>query len=239
MRLQSSEVRVRRGRKIRIVEWRNSFCTIRFKTYQPAGETLNLRFLCRYRKPITRSKRTIRGKVSDERHNTMQHGESWNETKALQILVNTAHPDIIHVQPFELRYKFDGKLRRYTPDVLLIWGDEFWVVEIKEDKRADLPEVPYLHFNAIHIMRYQRCPVSTFDRERLRCQFEKKPQVLLGSLNDDDIRFVLYLVIEGTLHLDWWSRLSRASLISTTPIGHQEWPNSRIQTGAADCPEMV
>ena len=196
--------------------------------------------------------------MSDERHDAMQHGESWNEAKALPVLINTAHPDILKVQPFQLKYNIDGKARRYTPDVLLVWSDDMWVVEIKEDERAELSvekarfaEIeralashrmnflvwkksvicaePRLH-NAFRIMRYQRCPVPAFDRERLRLQFEERPQIALGSLSDDDIRYVLYLVIDGTLHLDWWSRLSPGSIISTTPIGRQEWPNSRSQS---------
>lgn len=196
--------------------------------------------------------------MSDERHNCMQHGESWNEAKGLSILINTAHPDILVVQPFQLRFRLDGVARRYIPDVLLVWGDDIWVVEIKEDKRADEPSEkarfkeieralashrmkflvwkktaicaePRLH-NALYIMRYQRCPVPTLDRERLRRQFEERPQVILGALSDDDIRYVLYLVIDGTLYLDWWAPLSRGSLISTKPIGRQEWPNSRSQS---------
>ena len=34
----------------------------------------------------------------------------------------------------------DGKRHRYTPDVLVVWGPHHEVVEIKEDREAELAE---------------------------------------------------------------------------------------------------
>jgi hypothetical protein len=248
--------------KVRFVEWKNSFCTLRFKTSQPAGEPFDLGQILRIREPITRSQRTFRGKVHDEAHGKSHHGESHNEVKGLVILVVCAHADTIAVQPFRLSYKFEGKSRRYTPDVLIVWGGEIWVVEIKDDKKAEAPHekaryelvgsllaTHRIHFlvwkkskicaeprlsTARNVIRYQKCCVTAFERERIRLMFTATPVVALGDLNDDDIRSVLRLVIEGTLHIDWSSRLSRTSWVSASPIGQQLWPSTRALAAAGE-----
>jgi hypothetical protein len=128
-------------RRFRLVDLVNSACTLRFKTTQPKGEPLDFRYILHARKPITRSKRTIRGKVPDEAHHCMHHCESHNEIKAAVILVAVSHADVIQMQPFELIYQQDGKKCRYFPDALLAWGNELWVVEVKDDRKANDPRV--------------------------------------------------------------------------------------------------
>jgi hypothetical protein len=241
--------------KFRFVEWKNDSCTIRFKTAQRVGEPFDLRLILRIREPITRSQRRIRGKVPDALHDCMHHCESHNELKGLVIIVATAHADIIAVQPFELKYEFEGKVRRYFPDVLVAWGDELWVVEIKDDKKAEMPEEKArfelisrllsthgIHFilwkkseicaeprlsTARNVFRYQQCDVSLFQRERLRMKFAKSPVIAIGSLDDDTIRSVLRLVVEGALHIDWSSALSKATWVSVSPFDQQPWPATR------------
>jgi hypothetical protein len=138
---------MRKKQDLRIVEWRNASCVLRFKTSQPLGEELDFRFLLRFREPITRSRRTVRGKVPDYRNGDkeyggtgMQHGESFNETKALWVLVASAHADVLKVQPFQLVfvYEDDGKLDHYTPDILIVWGDEMWAIDVKDDRERKL-----------------------------------------------------------------------------------------------------
>ena len=66
--------------------------------------------------------------------------ESQNELKAFQIVVAIARADYWQEQPFILEYRHDGAKHRYTPDVLLVWGEKGTVVEIKEDKEAESAE---------------------------------------------------------------------------------------------------
>jgi hypothetical protein len=188
----------------------------------------------------------------------MHHCESHNELKAAVILVSAAHADVIKMQPFELIYHDDGKKCRYFPDSLLVWGNELWAVEIKDDKKAEDPQVrarydlmadllathrinfclwkkseicsePQLS-NARSILRYQKCPVSPMQQERIRTMFVADPVIPLGKFDDDDIRSVLRLVVEGKLHIDWTTNLSRSSWVSISPIGEQIWPVVRKPT---------
>ena len=131
--------------KFRIVEWKNEFCLLRFRTPQPAGDKLDFRFLLRYREPITPGKRTIRGKVPDYANGGkqygqtgMQHGESFNEVKADWVLIASAHADVLKAQPFQLVYEEGGKAKHYVPDRLLAWGDEMWAIDVKDDRERRL-----------------------------------------------------------------------------------------------------
>jgi hypothetical protein len=190
----------------------------------------------------------------------MHHGEGFNEPKALIVLVASAHADILKVQPLELVYEFEGQTLRYYPDFLIIWGDEIWIVEVKPDKYAEKNKARFEHItkllathrmnfflwkksaitaqpryeNARLVIRYQLCKISVADRERIRLMFAQSPEILLRTLGDDDGRSAMKLLIEGMLHVDWWSTLSRDSILSVWPIGRQEWPNER--TGGAERP---
>jgi hypothetical protein len=238
-----------RNSQARFVEWKNQFCVIKFKTAQPGGEPLDLRSLLRSREPITRSKMTIRGKVPDEAHHCMHHCESHKEIKAPVILVAAAHAEVIQMQPFELIYQQEGKKCRYFTDALLAWGNELWAVEVKDDRKANDPRViaryeviknllatHRIHFyfwkksdicseprlsTARSILRYQKCPISPL--EGIRTMFAAQPVVEIGGLDDDDIRCVLRLVVEGMLHIDWTSRLSRTLWVNTNarPAGNK------------------
>jgi hypothetical protein len=46
--------------------------------------------------------------------------------------------------------------------------------------------------------------------------FRETPGIALQS--------VLRLVLDGTLHVDWWEALTLASRVSIIPIGRQVWP---------------
>jgi hypothetical protein len=206
-----------RNSQARFVEWKNQFCVIKFETAQPGGGSLDLRSLLRSRKPITPSKPTIRGKVPDEAHHCMHHCESHNEIKPAVILVAAAHADVIQMQPFELIYQQDGKKCRYFPDAPLAWGNELWAVEVKDDRKANDPRVIAryeviknlrathgIHFYfwkksdtcselrlsmARSILRYQKCPISPLQRDRIRTMFAAQPVVEIGGLDDDDMQF--------------------------------------------------
>jgi len=236
----------------RFVEWKNDYCCLRFKTSQPAGEPLDLHRIERVREPITRSKLTVRGKVPNAAHGSMQHCESHNEVKAMILLTACAHASTLKMQPFEMSYRLNGKIRRYFPDVLLIWGCELWVIEVKEDQKAEDPTekarfdliASLLATHSIRfklwkkseicaeprlstarsLIRYQKCRVSAFEKERIRNKFSKTPVIALGELDDNTIRSVLHLVIQGQFFIDWSTDLNRKSWVSISPIGQQSWP---------------
>src|SRR5271157_4796141 len=104
-------------------------------TESQCGEQLR-----RVREPVSRSKSGVQGKVADVLGGRSRHAESQNELKAFQVLMATARSDGWQEQPFFLEYHHEGTKHRYTPDVLVAWGEHQEIVEIKEDVEADLPE---------------------------------------------------------------------------------------------------
>jgi len=96
--------------------------------------------LRRVREPVSRSKSGVQGKVADVASGRSRHAESQNELRAFQVLLASGHADAWQEQPFVLEYHHDGKRHRYTPDILVAWGANREVVEIKEDSEAAKPE---------------------------------------------------------------------------------------------------
>jgi hypothetical protein len=164
----------------------------------------------------------------------------------------TARADVWQEQPFFLEYHHDGRKRRYTPDVLVAWGLNQEVVEIKEDRDAELSEnqerfglirellAEYgYHFrvwkrseicaeprltNANVLLRYRCTGVPPAERERIRRAFSSTPELRLGAFRDTSgmtVQGVLRLVLDGTLHIDWWEPLGLGSRVSIVPIGRQ------------------
>jgi hypothetical protein len=82
----------------------------------------------------------VQGKVADVAGGRSRHVESQNELKAFRVLLATAHPDAWQEQPFVLEFHHEGTKHRYTPDILVVWGTNQEVVEIKEDSEAEKPE---------------------------------------------------------------------------------------------------
>ena len=165
--------------------------------------------LRRVREPVSRSKAGVQGKVADVVFGRSRHAESQNELKAFQIVVAIARTDYWQEQPFTLEYRHDGAKHRYTPDALLVWGENRTVVEIKEDKEAESAEAqakfraiadrlaehgyrfrlwksseiraePRLA-NANLILRYRCITVSREQRERVRRAFVSTPNTELRS----------------------------------------------------------
>jgi hypothetical protein len=183
-----------------------------FVPHQEAGEPIRVDQLRRVRKPVTRSKAGVQGKVADVIHGRSRHAESQNELRAFQILIATAQANSWQEQPFTLEYHHEGAKHRYTPDVLVNWGECQEVVEIKDDEEAALPEnrarfalVAELlaehgyHFrvwkrseicaeprltNANLILRYRSVAVSPRDRERVRRAFSSATEFNLRTLSE-------------------------------------------------------
>jgi hypothetical protein len=226
-----------------------------FVTSQESAERLEVDRLRRVREPVSRSKSGIQGKVADIVSGRSRHAESQNELRAFRVLLATAHADAWQEQPFVLEYHHDGAKHRYTPDILVVWGSNRQVVEIKEDSEADLPEnrarfdliggllaehgyefrlwkrseicaEPRLT-NVALILRYRCVEVSALERERIRQIFSSKRELRLHMLSEIPgitIPSVLRLVLDGTLHIDWWEPLDLQSTMSLAPIGRQVWP---------------
>ena len=183
-----------------------------FVPCQGPGNPIRFDQLRRVRKPVSRSKSGVQGKVADVINGRSRHAESQNELKAFQILVVIAHADSWQEQPFTLEYHHEGAKRRYTPDILVIWGARQEVVEVKDDQEAALPEsrarfalISELlaehgyHFrvwtrseicaeprltNANLILRYRCVAISPPDRERVRRAFSSTPDLTLRALSE-------------------------------------------------------
>jgi hypothetical protein len=225
-----------------------------FATLNEPSGAIDPNHLRRVREPVSRSKSGVQGKIADVAGGRSRHGESQNELKAFQILIATARADAWQEQPFSLEYHLDGTKRRYTPDVLVAWGNHYEVVEIKEDSEADSPENRTrfdlvrellaehgLYFrvwrkseicaeprltNAALILRYRSVQVAAPERETIRRVFSLTPQLYLRQFNQNavSVQSVLRLVLEGKLHIDWWEPLGLDSKIGTSPMGRLVWP---------------
>ena len=209
-----------------------------FAHSQESTEPLCFNCLQRVREPVSRSKAGVQGKVADVFGGRSRHAESLNELQAFRILLATARADAWQEQPFMLEYHAEGEKRRYTPDLLVVWGARREVVEIKQDAEADLPEnqarfalfrelltehgfqfrlwkrseicaEPRLT-NVSLILRYRSVEVSAAERERIRRAFSATPEVRLHAFRETPgitLQSILRLVLEGTLHIDWWEPL--------------------------------
>lgn len=183
-----------------------------FVPYQEPTGPIRVDQLKRVRKPVSRSKAGVQGKVADAIHGRSRHAESQNELKAFQILVAAAHADSWQEQPFTLEYHHEGAKHRYTPDILVIWDARKEVVEVKEDQEAALAEnrarftlIGELlsehgyHFriwtrseicaeprltNVNLMLRYRGVAVSPPDRERVRRAFSSTAELNLQTLSE-------------------------------------------------------
>jgi hypothetical protein len=229
------------------------------------GEVDRLR---RVREPVSRSKSGVQGKVADVASGRSRHAESQNELKAFRVLLATAQPDAWQEQPFFLEYHHDGTKHRYTPDILVVWGANQEVVEVKEDAEAEKPENQarfalirellaehgYLFrlwkrseicaeprlTNVGLILRYRCVYVSPAEHERIRRAFASELELSVREFSETQgmtVPGVLRLVLDGTLHIDWWEPLCLDSKVSITPIGRQVWPFPYPESSRQRLPE--
>jgi hypothetical protein len=176
------------------------------------GESIVLDRLRRVREPVSRSKSGVQGKVADVVHGRSRHAESQNELRAFQVLMATAHADSWQEQPFALEYHHAEAKHRYTPDLLVCLGSRREVVEIKDDREAELPEnqgrfaligellaehgysfrvwrrseicaEPRLT-NSNLILRYRCIAVPAAERERIRRAFSSTTELSLHKLSE-------------------------------------------------------
>jgi hypothetical protein len=55
-------------------------------------------------------------------------------------------------------------------------------------------------------------------------QVPELPVRELCKVSNAAVESVLRLVLDGTLHVDWWEQLGLDSKVSIIPIGRQIWP---------------
>jgi hypothetical protein len=93
-------------------------------------------------------------------------------------------------------------------------------------KKSEICAEPRLA-NAGLILRYRSIEVPAVEREKIRRTFSTTPEVSLRTFRETPgitLQSVLRLVLDGTLHVDWWEALTLASRVSIIPIGRQVWP---------------
>jgi hypothetical protein len=93
-------------------------------------------------------------------------------------------------------------------------------------KRSEIWAEPRLT-NVDLILRYRCVEVSAAQRERIRQTFSVERELRLNTLSEIPgitIPNVLRVVLEGTLHIDWWEPLGLQSTVSLVPLGRQVWP---------------
>jgi hypothetical protein len=129
-----------RGDRTSILQQEPRCSNLIFVGHADPAEPLRLDQSRRAREPVSRSKSGVQGKVADVIHGRSRHAESQNELRAFQVLMATAHADAWQEQPFILEYHDADTKHRYTPDVLVAWRTRREVVEIKDDREAELPD---------------------------------------------------------------------------------------------------
>src|SRR5271157_4355919 len=99
-------------------------------------------------------------------------------------------------------------------------------------KKSEICAEPRLT-NVGLMLRYRCVDVSVAEQERIRTSFSSTPELPLSvfsQLPGTAAQNVLRLVLDGTLHIDWWEPLSLQSKVSTMPIGRQVWPSPLLSS---------
>jgi hypothetical protein len=93
-------------------------------------------------------------------------------------------------------------------------------------KKSEICAQPRLT-NVELVLRYRSVEVSAAERESIRRAFSTTPVARLHTFRETpgiSLQSVLRLVLEGSLHVDWWERIALSSHVSIAPIGRQVWP---------------
>jgi hypothetical protein len=93
-------------------------------------------------------------------------------------------------------------------------------------RRSEIVAEPRLT-NSNVMLRYRCVAVSAAEQEGIRRAFSSTlalPLRTLCHISRAPVQSVLRLVLDGTLHIDWWKPLSLESNVGIVPIGRQIWP---------------
>ncbi|MEO8053122.1 MAG: TnsA endonuclease N-terminal domain-containing protein [Acidobacteriota bacterium] len=87
------------------------------------------------------------------------------------------------------------------------------------------------------ILRYRCIAVPPREKESLLRALASTPEIELRSLCEVtkvSAPSVLRLVMDGTVHLDWWKPVCMGSMIGLAPVGRQEWPAHSFAASLAE-----
>lgn len=90
------------------------------------------------------------------------------------------------------------------------------------------------------ILRYRCVDVAPPEHERIRRAFASPSELTVRTLSETPgmtVPGVLRLVLDGTLHIDWWEPLCLDSKVSITPIGRRVWPLPYPESSGRHLPE--
>ena len=77
------------------------------------------------------------------------------------------------------------------------------------------------------LLRYRCLTVSPMEHENIRRVFAFVSELCLRTFFETKgiaVQSVLRMVLDGTLHINWWEPITPDSKISSVPIGPQVWP---------------
>ena len=104
-------------------------------------------------------------------------------------------------------------------------------------RRSEISAGPRLA-NVGLMLRYRCVTITPAERESIRRAFASASRLRLRTLSEIQgiaIQSVLRMVLDGTLHLNWWEPITLDSEVSTTPIGPQIWPSPPHGAQLSNC----
>jgi hypothetical protein len=78
------------------------------------------------------------------------------------------------------------------------------------------------------MLRYRRVDIPAAQQEKIRRAFSTTPELPLSAFSQFQgvpVQYMLRLVLDSTLHIDWWDPLGLQPRVSIAPIGKQVWPS--------------
>ena len=99
-------------------------------------------------------------------------------------------------------------------------------------KKSEICAEPRLT-NVNLTLRYRCVDVPAAEQERIRTTFSSTPELRLSAFSEPSgmaVQNVLRMILDGTLHINWWAPLSLESTVSITPIGSQVWPSPLLSS---------
>ena len=133
-----------------------------------------------------------------------------------------SHQEVVEIKADREAELIENQERfRVIGELLIEYGYHFrlW-------KQSEICAEPRLT-NVGLVLRYRCDVVPAAERERIRRAYSAVPEwgaQEVCKVSDVSIQSVLRLVLDGTLHIDWWEPLTLGSRVSRVPIGRQVWP---------------
>ena len=93
-------------------------------------------------------------------------------------------------------------------------------------RRSELSAEPRLA-NVGLLLRYRCVAVSPMEQENIRRVFTYAPELCLRTFCGTKgiaVQSVLRMVLDGSLHMNWWEPITLDSTISREPLGPEVWP---------------